>query len=125
MIRTSPLLAALALAGLLAAGCGTSGPAAAHSATASAAPVYADPACPSMLAAIATVDTAQSVTGGQIDSLAGIASPGSTLAGLARGLQSDLFRILTDQSGLAGNTSADLAQYDSDVAQLKAFCKAG
>lgn len=125
MIRTSPALAAIAVAGLLAAGCGSSSPAPAHSAPPAAVVTYADPACPDMLAAADRIDTAQSVTGDEIDSLDGIASPGSTLEGLAGGLRGDLFDILSDQSGLAANTSADLAKYDADLAQLQQFCKGG
>lgn len=125
MIRTSPALAAIGLAGLLAAGCGNSSPAPAHSAAPAAPAVatYADPACPDLLAAADRVDTAQSVTGDTISSLDGIASPGSTLAGLAGGLQGDLTSILFDQSGVSANTSADLAKYSADLAQLQQFCK--
>jgi hypothetical protein len=125
MIRIASLLAALALAGLLAAGCGSSSPAPARSAAPAPSPVYADPACPDMLAAVDRIDTAQQVTGDEIGSLDGIAAPGSTLQGLADGMKSDLFAILDDQSGLTANTSADLAKYDADLAQLQSFCTAG
>lgn len=125
MIRASLSLAAIGLAGLLAAGCGGSGPAPAHSAPPAAVATYADPACPDLLAAADRVDTAQSVTGDTISSLDGIASPGSTLAGLADGLQGDLTGILFDQSGVSANTAADLAKYSADLAQLQEFCKGG
>jgi hypothetical protein len=36
---------------------------------------------------------------------------------------SDAFKLSFDMGGLTSNTTADLASYDSDVSQLRRYCR--
>ncbi|HUZ53145.1 MAG TPA: hypothetical protein VMU94_11530 [Streptosporangiaceae bacterium] len=48
---------------------------------------------------------------------------GTLLRSLAFTVGADAFSLSFDLTGLSGNTSLDLAKYNSDVTQLRQYCK--
>jgi hypothetical protein len=115
-------LAAVLLAAALAAGCGSSpAPAVHHRAAPSV--TYADPACRRILARITAPPGTELAADAEMNSLSGIAAPGSTLAGLTDDVRADLLNISFDDGGLRADTAGDVQEYETDVAQVRSFCK--
>ena len=92
--------------------------------TAKAAPVaYTVPACRPVLGELAGPPPANaSASGSEINALQGLAPSGTTLAVLVNQVRGDLLKLSFVQSGLAGNASAALADYDSDTRQIRQYC---
>jgi len=112
----------LVLIALLAAGCGAAAASPRHARVRPQ--TYADTACPDVLANLpaAPPRTAAQATA-DIAGLQDTATTGTLLASLANTVSADLLNLSFDLDGSSGNASSDLAKYQTDVAQVRSYCK--
>lgn len=122
---------ALAMTVGLAAAAALAGCSASHAAAArKRSPAFADPQCPAVLAVIPANPPGTASQAGTLSKELGTDLPpgsqlrrGTLLRSLAFRVGDDSFKLVFDLTGLTGNASADLAAYNSDVAQLRQYCR--
>ncbi len=122
------LTAAATIGLIILAGCGSPTPKAPPKAAAS--PTYSAPQCRDVLAQIpakppATVGQATVLVKAlSVDQgIGGTIPSGTLLRSLTNTVAADALKLSFDVGPLGGNTTSDLATYNSDVAQLRSYCR--